>query len=137
MYVPVQYVTLNWSPPKLTPEEEIAMGEQVARLGKAHFRREFRKRSKRSQASPEQAAAAEKFRSRPTWYRALVITGFIGMVVVAFIVAPAAMLMIFPITAFILLMYFGSLGIAVWRFNRWLSRCLSRFQESQRKQSRL
>ena len=131
MYFPIQYITVGWTPPVLNPEEEIALGEKVSRLGKAHFRREFRRKSMRHQASAEEIAASETFRNRPKWYRAFCIALFACIVIGASIVAPAILLAVFPITAFILLMYFGSLGIAVLRYDRWLARCLARFHESQ------
>lgn len=116
MIVQFNYVTIRWSPPQISEEGAWAMGEQVDQLGKAHFRREFRRKAMRSDKAEQ--------RKFSLWAMLLLI----GLMAVCFVFIP----MTIPIVLFVLLMYFGSLGIALLRYDRWLSKCLAVYQRCQR-----
>jgi hypothetical protein len=77
-YVPFTYYTVAWKRPQLTAEEEIAIGEQVARFGKAYYRRHFSRQVSQDYLTTEQRAKLEKFRSLPKWRRVLQYCWFGG-----------------------------------------------------------
>lgn len=104
------------------------MGEQVAKLGKSYFRSEFWKNSMRPKQTAEDKIKCERIRNIPKWRHFLHLALFACLVVLGIVFTP----IIIPITVFIVMMYFGSLGIAVLKYDSWLSRCLSRYQASQR-----
>lgn len=107
------------------------MGEQVARLGKSYFRSKFCKKSMQSEQTAEDKAKYGRLRNTPKWRHFLYIALLAGLLVAGVIIAP----IIIPVTVFIVAMYFGSLGFAVLRYNRWLSKCLSRYHASQHRVS--
>lgn len=123
-----QYVTLNWRPPKLSASEEIEMGKAVFSLGKAHFRKEFRKKVKNTQ-SPKQINAAARFRDRPVWLKAILVIFSISLMIFAFVAVPVTLLL----TILILFVYLTSFVWCLIQHDRWLSSCLSayvRYKES-------
>jgi hypothetical protein len=130
-YVPFTYYAVGWKRPNLTPDEEAAIGEQVARFGKAYYRRRFRQSIYQNYLSPEQRARLEKFRGLPTWRRALQWSIFIAFFVAVFyFVGPEFLRAAAPILAFIALAYCGTLAFALVRYNRWLTHCLHRYYDT-------
>lgn len=119
---------IKWSPPNLAPEEEALIGEQVATVGKTHFRTKFRDGI--SFIWPGQELA-KQFKTSSPMKRllgvalALAIFGgcaAINLDIVLFSIGATAILLVW-----IYLNYYISVGFAVARYELWLQKCLNRF----------
>ena len=118
MLIPIRYSYISWEPPKLTDEEELAMGREIAAQGREHFVAEFRKSIGRRKGQPERQPAAP-----------LKIFGAILFFVVgiSFIVAvgmgPFLVFGIVVITGIYLL----SMHFATRKFERWIDHLVAKY----------
>ena len=122
MVVLFKYLWYSWSPPVQTRQEQISTGEQIARFGKEHFRREFRRKTQEHSLSPEQQATREAVQKWPQWQRIALLTVGIATCLAACFSMP----FLIPIVILILIIALGS-WLALFRFNRWLARCLKAY----------
>ena len=145
------YVT--WHPPDWPVQREIAMGREVARIGKAHLRKQFRQGHWLPHG--EQAAAPEGPHSEgdhgfmmPTMPAQPALTkgkkgsGIISIIIAAMLLIAGA---VFALPVLLLALvsgavlgviiyvwYVASLGLAVARYDRWLSKCVERYRISEK-----
>ncbi len=143
------YVT--WHAPDWPVEREVAMGKEVAELGKAHLRKRFREGRwlPRGSAQPttEQGLHSDgehgfTIPAQPTATRRTkwsdILSIIIAVVLLAFgavFALPVLLLALISgaiLGVIIYLWYLGSLGLAVARYDRWLSRCLARYRISEK-----
>jgi hypothetical protein len=138
-----------WHPPDWPVEREIAMGEQVAELGKADFRKRFRKRhwlpQRESQPNAQQTPYSDGERGftipvqpaapkKRKWSDILSIMAAILILAFGVVFALPNHLLALISGAILCLInylwYLASLGLAVARYDRWLNRCLARYRAS-------
>ncbi len=153
-YVPFKYKIVSWQPPLgWTLAQEIQMGEQVHRLGKAHFIKLFSTPPDTSIAADPDAmrGPGEKsnfvfrpfskerkpgirlvpvpLQSRKSIDKETVIGGLVAGTAVAATAVLAPHILAVGAVGGIYAggMYFGSKRIAVWRYSRWLDQCLKKY----------
>jgi hypothetical protein len=161
-YVKYNQPYVTWTPPTWPLSREMAVGEEVSRLGKAHLRRKFCEGRWLPKAdTPEIAASntvhsdgANGFTVHPTqttyftghaapkksrwlsWLAMVLFCAFFALLIgggIAMLVSDWRIVIRATVTGLILsvityLLYLASLGFAVARFNRWLTRCESQFK---------
>jgi ribosomal protein S27E len=138
------YVT--WHPPDWPIDREIAMGREVAQLGKAELRKRFRQGhwlpgkddaaapqgpysdSERGFTIPTQPATPKRKKVSDIISIVIAALLLIGGAVFALPVLLLALVSGVVLGVIIYVWYLASLGFAVARYDRWLSRCLHRYQ---------
>ena len=120
----VQYPYITWSPPRLTPEEAIELGRQIARDGRENFEREFRKSL--GKAKPQQRQTGIQKWPAPARYALLVA-------VVALCLCGVASMPAREWTRLFVLMVMvlGIYGISAWsayrRFCKWVDYLIANY----------
>ena len=120
MIVPVRYTYFIWTPPKLTRDQEIEFGREIAKLGKQHFVDEFRRNlGKTSTQTARPVNAFKKF---------LAGAFLIGMLVIVFLIGMGPPLII--IATPVLALYFVSRHFAIRSYDRWLDALVAKAARS-------
>jgi hypothetical protein len=117
------YRTVRWRPPQLTAVAEIAVGEEVHRLGKDNLKKEF--------LAGLSSAAEEPSRHTPKGKASAVVVAGLSIAGVA-VFAPGILVAGATAGLYAGGMYYGSRRLALWRFNRWLDRCLASYLDSEK-----
>lgn len=119
--------------PNLNSAQEIEMGEQISRLGKAHFRRTFRKGTWVPKFSSRQNPTGGGFSWRnSTWGARILQIIIIGLFIAALVALPWILPFTLLLCIAVYLLYLISLGWACFRHDRWLSHCLACYRRSQK-----
>lgn len=123
----VKYNIYFWSPPALTPEQELEIGHQIATHGRDHFRQQapyLSEKEQRTLATARNYTPAEKVR---LWAISIVFFGGCGYV----ILSNKRLLMMFLVTlAVIGLFTIGSMLYARHRYHAWLDEILAKYAAS-------
>lgn len=133
MYVPVgiPYKSYAWDLPKLSPEQEIAMGEQIHRQGKKAFRQAFFASFKKPKPAPaEKPPTPKTYTGKDVAAVAATAALITGGVVVAPAIIIAGLGLSVKVLAMGGTMTLGSKGIALLKFSRWLRYCESKYLQS-------
>ncbi len=128
MLVRVQYAYITWKPPKLTEEQGLELGKRISAIGKEQFEAEFRQSIRAAQLDgrpPRTGVAAW-----PEEVRYIILTIWLGGMLIVLIrlhEAERFLAALVPICMIVLLVYYGSIFLAVRRHNKWANDLVARY----------
>jgi len=123
----VRYAYFTWSPPSLSEREEIELGRRISVVGRETFAKEFRENMEKrpSPSRPRTGIAAWPKEIR---YLILIVLFGGGFIWIARqpdggpVIAQGVVLCVM-----ILLIYYVSMAIVMWRVNRWIDKIVSKY----------
>jgi hypothetical protein len=132
-YYSFEYPVITWAPPALTEIEQVVLGEEVLRLGRLQFTRRFLKQLLSLRPPPK--AQPGWFLRLPSWARKLYALVVGGLLIAAVVAWPKILKPALGVMAFIALMWFGSMAVALIRHHFWLSRCVANYRAAKTKEN--
>lgn len=124
----VQYTYITWNPPRMTQEEALELGRQIAMNGRENFVREFRK----SLGKPKLQQQQSKIQKWPAPARYALSVAFLGLCLFGFaVMSERARTRLFIQMVILIVMVMGIYGASAWfayrRFCKWVDYLIANY----------